>query len=352
MKRFRILPVVTIAAAFALAACSTGTAGGTSAAGTAPAAQAPSAVNTDGPLAGKKVLYVDAVVGNPLMEGIAQGLALELRSQGAEVARVYQLNAQNQIDLAAGNQRINEGIASGVDAIVAFPLDGNAMRPGVTAAKEAGVPIFVFQDIGGLDVTGKLAFPDEARGKATGEALAKVAGGQGEATVLSGIPTDNVENAVRGAVAGLEAGGMTLVGDPNNQRNLKDDAPGGQVVAQAIFQKFPNLKALVVYNSASATAAIAAAKQAGMSDLVIATMAGEDTNIDQVKAGTLALAYDFNALDYGKTMAELVARSLEGETLNNEVVQAPVGTLYSKDNVDQFVPWTQRVTYIDLPSTF
>ena len=74
-------------------------------------------------------LYVYGVPGNALLDGLAQGLAAELNKQGATMARVFQLNAQNQIDLAAGNQRINEGIVQGVDAIVTFPLDANAIRP-------------------------------------------------------------------------------------------------------------------------------------------------------------------------------------------------------------------------------
>lgn len=81
--------------------------------------------------------------GNALLDGLAQGLAAELTKQGAKMARVFQLNAQNQIDLAAANQRINR-IAQGVDAIVTFPLDANATRSGRRRANKAGIPIFTF----------------------------------------------------------------------------------------------------------------------------------------------------------------------------------------------------------------
>jgi ribose transport system substrate-binding protein len=348
MKRHLAVPLVTGLAALSIAACSTGSAGSSSGKKAADAT-----VDTSGSLAGKKVLYVDGVPGNALLDGIAQGLAAELNKRGAVMVRVFQLNTQNQIDLAAANQRINEGIAEHVDAIVTFPLDANAIRPGVAAATKAGIPIFTFQDLGGLNVTGKVAFPDEARGEATGKALAELAGGRGKATVLCGIPTDNINAAVRGAVKGLEAGGLTLVGNPDNQRNMKDDAPEAQRVAQTIFQKYPDLAALVVYNSASATGAIAAAKQAGLAGKVrIATMAGEDTNVDQVKSGHLALTYDLDGLKYGTAMAGLVTRALTGEKLDNAVVQAPLGAIYTKDNVADYVPWTQRQTYVKIPSTF
>ena len=146
---------------------------------------------------------------------------------------------------------------------------------------------------------------------------------------------------------------MTLVGDPNNQRNLKDDAPEAQRIAMTIFQKNPNLRVLVVYNSASATGAIAAAQQAGVADKVlIATMAGEDTNVDQVKKGTLALTYDLNGLDYGKVMGQMVAKALSGTKMTNEVIDAPTGTIYTKDNVGTYIPWSQRLTYADIPSKF
>lgn len=344
--------VLAVLSTVVLAACSTGSSG-SGPGGSAPAPAANASVAAGGALAGKKILYVDGVPGNALLDGLAEGLAIDLNKQGAKVARVFQLNAQNQIDLAAANQRINEGIAEKVDAIVIFPLDANAVRPGVAAAKKAGIPVFIFQDLGNLDVTGKVRFPDQARGKATGEALAKLAGGSGKATVLSGLPTDNIENAVKGAVEGLKVDGMKLTGDPNNQRNLKDDAPEAQRIAQGIFAKHPDLKAMVVYNSASATGAIAAAKQAGLAGKVlIATMAGEDTNIAQVKNGQLALSYDLDGLKYGSVMATLVARSLTGEKLNNTVADAPLGAIYTKDNVDSFVPWTVRVKYIQIPSAF
>jgi ribose transport system substrate-binding protein len=351
MKRYLSPALAAGLAVLALTACGTGSTGSSGQSDDQPLAEA--TLDTEGDLAGKRVLYVDGVPGNALLDGLAQGLAAELNKHGATMVRVFQLNAQNQIDLAVGNQRINEGIAEGVDAIVTFPLDANAIRPGVTAANKAGIPIFTFQDLGGLDVTGAIAFPDAERGKATGLALAELADGEGKATVLSGIPTDNVEAAVAGAVEGLEEGGMTLVGDPNNQRNLKDDAPEAQRVAQTIFQQHPDLDALVVYNSASATGAIAAAKQAGLEGKVlIGTMAGEDTNIEQVKQGTLALSYDLNGLEYGQEMAGLVGRALTGEDLHNEVVEAPLGTVYTEENVDSYVPWTERLTYVKIPSTF
>ncbi|WP_182376182.1 sugar ABC transporter substrate-binding protein [Nocardioides sp. WS12] len=334
----------------ALAACSTGTTGDSS--GSRPDV-VDATIDKSGDLAGKRVLYVDAVPGNAILDGIAQGLANELNAEGAEMVRVFQINAQNTLDLAAGAQRVNEGIAQDVDAIIAFPLDVNAFRPGVKAANEAGIPIFIFQDLAGLDVTGKVAFPDQARGKETGLALAEVAGGEGTATVLSGVPTDNIEKAVAGAIDGLEEGGMKIVGDPNNQRNLKDDAPEAQRIAQAIFQKYPDLSALLVYNSASATGAIAAAKQAGLEGKVkIGNMSGEDVNISQVKDGKLAVNFDFDGPAYGKVMSELVIRALSGEKLDNEVVDAPLADVYNEDNAADYVPWTERLTYVKIPSSY
>ncbi|WP_377322994.1 sugar ABC transporter substrate-binding protein [Pimelobacter simplex] len=351
MNRPLLLALAT-SATLAITACSSGTTGSSGSDAPAPEVKA-AQIDASGPLAGKTVTYIDGMPGNALMEGIAQGLATELNAQGAKLVDVYQTNAQNQLDLAVANQRIQEAIAQKVDAIVAFPLDANAIRPGVEAAKKAGIPLFIFQDLGGLDVTGKLAFPDQQRGRDTGEALAEIVGGDGEATVLSGIPTDNIEDAVAGAVEGLKAGGLDVVGDPANQRNLKDDAPGAQQIAQGIFAQHPDLDALVVYNSASATGAIAAAKQAGVLDHVkIATMAGEDANIAQLKSGELALSYDFGGTNYGKEMAGLVARALKGEKLANEVVEAPLGEIFTQDNVGDFVPWPERIQYVELPHTY
>lgn len=349
LRRYRKggLTAVLAACLLALSACTVGTINPG-----AGASKAEAVANENGALKGQRIVYIDAAPGNALMEGIAQGLATDLYARGAKVSRVYQTNAQNQLDLAAGNQRINEAIAADVDAIVIFPLDANAVRPGVEAAKKAGIPLFIFQDLASLDVAGKLAFPDAARGKATALALAEQLGGKGKVTVLSGIPTDNIENAVKGALEGFKEGGLTLVGDPNNQRNLKDDAPEAMKIAAAIFQQHPDLDGLLVYNAASATGAEAAAKQAGLTGkLKIATMAGEDANIAQLQSGELAVSYDMDGPSYGVAMGALVDKVLQNPSERNVVEMAPEGLLFTADNVADFKPWSERIQYIDIPST-
>jgi ribose transport system substrate-binding protein len=81
-------------------------------------------------------------------------------------------------------------------------------------------------------------------------------------------------------------------------------------------------------------------------------MAGEDTNIAQIKNGQLALSYDFGGIAYGQSMAGLLERELSGGKLDDEVVEAPLGTVYTKDNVDDFVPWTKQIEYAKIPSSF
>ena len=344
--------MVAVVAALSMAACSSGSTGSGGSA-TDAKTLAPAVKPTDGPLLGKKVLYVDAVPGNVLLDAIAQGLNASLTAEGASFARVFQLNAQNQFDLSAGNQRINEGVAQGVDAIILFPSAGPGAAPGVRAAHKAGIPVFTLEDREGLqDVEGALRFPDRARGEASGESLAELAGGSGEATVLSGVPTQNIDDAVNAAMDGLKKGGMTIVGDPENQRNLKDDAPEAQRIATSILQQHPKLKALMVFNAASATGAIAAARQLGRTDLVIGTLGGEDANMEQIRKGELAMAYDFNGYEYGTTFGPIVAQYLQGDEFEHKVVDAPLGTLYTKENVDDYEPATSRFRYVKIPSGF
>ncbi|WP_235734390.1 sugar ABC transporter substrate-binding protein [Nocardioides alcanivorans] len=310
-------------------------------------------VDSSGPLAGKTITYVGGVPGVVLLDGIAQGLATSLNELGANVVGVYQLNAQNKFDLGAANQRMREAIAQKVDAIVLFPLDANSVRLGIEEAKAAGIPVFVFQDIDGVEATGKVAFPDEERGREVAEAFAKVVGG-GEAAIISGPPSDNVDDAVKGTERGLEAGGMTIVGDADNQRNMTADAANAQKIAQGILAKNPDLDGLVVFNAESATGAIAAAKQAGVADhLKIATLAGEDINMAQVEDGQISMAFDFNGIAIGQTMAaELIAPYLETGSVQQSTVKAPLGELYTSENVEDFTSWCERIQYVNLPSTY
>lgn len=349
-KLMAALAVVLVAAP--LAACSTGTTGNGSSSPDSKPLAAPTKA-ADGPLKGKRILYVDAVPGNPLLDGIAQGLHAELSSQGADFARVFQVNANNQFDLSAGNQRINEGIAQQVDAIILFPSAAAGAKPGIDAARAAGIPIFTVEANRDLpDVDGALRWPDAERGKETAAALAEAAGGSGEATVISGVPTQNINDAVNAAVEGLEAAGMTVVGNPDDQRNLQDDAPGAQKIATALLQQYPDLKALLVFNAGSATGAIAALRQLGRTDVVVGTLGGEDANIAQLESGQLAVAYDFNGYAYGTTFGGLITDVLAGDVVDEVVVDAPLGKLYTADNADQYVPVAERFRYVDIPSGF
>ena len=344
--------LAAVVAAATLVACSSGSTGNGSSASDSNTLAAPTKA-ADGPLKGKKVLYVDAVPGNPLLDGIAQGLYASLTAEGADFARVFQVNANNQFDLDAGNRRINEGIAEGVDAIILFPSAAAGAKPGIDAAHRAGIPIFTIEanrDLPGAD--GALRWPDAARGKEVAEAIAKAAGGSGEATVISGVPTQNINDAVHAAAEGLEAAGMTLVGNPDDQRNLQDDAPGAQKITTALLQQHPNLKALIVFNAGSATGAIAAARQLGRTDVVIGTLGGEDSNIAQLKSGQLAVAYDFNAYAYGSTFGPLVADVLEGKMPESKTIDAPLGKLYTRDNADEYMPASERYRYVKIPSGF
>ncbi|WP_235734408.1 sugar ABC transporter substrate-binding protein [Nocardioides alcanivorans] len=344
--------LAALAATAMMAACSTGSTGNGSSASDSNTLAAPTKA-PDGPLKGKKILYVDAVPGNPLIDGIAQGLHASLSAQGADFARVFQVNANNQFDLAAGNQRITEGIAQKVDAIILFPSAGAGAKPGIDAARNAGIPIFTIEANRDLpDVDGALRWPDAARGKEAAEALAEAAGGSGEAAVISGVATQNIDDAVQAAEEGLEAAGMTLVGDSEEQRNLQDDAPGAQEIATALLQQYPELKALMVFNANSATGAIAAARQLGRTDVVIGTLGGEDANIDQLKSGQLAVAYDFNGYAYGTTFGPLAADVVQGKTLENKIIDAPLGKLYTEENADEYVPAAERFRYVKIPSGF
>lgn len=110
-------------------------------------------------------------------------------------------------DLKAQIDVVNTFVAQGVSGIVLAPLNENALRAPVRAAKAAKIPVVVFDsDLSGDDHASFVATDNVAAGKLAGAAMAKLTGGRGNLMVLryqeGSASTQNREKGFLDAVAG------------------------------------------------------------------------------------------------------------------------------------------------------
>lgn len=119
-------------------------------------------------------------------------------------------------DLKAQIDVVNTFVAQGVSGIVLAPLNDAALRAPVKAAKDAKIPVVVFDsDLQGSDHVSFVATDNVAAGKLAGEHMGKVLGGKGRLLVLryqeGSASTQNREKGFLDAVG--VASGLEIASD-------------------------------------------------------------------------------------------------------------------------------------------
>jgi ribose transport system substrate-binding protein len=343
--RKRLLAVAVLAACAVSAFVAT--------AGARHAGQAAAESSEAKPLKGKIVWYMDVVDANPLIRGIAQAMNIPIMRAGGTMIRSFAFNTQSgQIDLGLQAQAFDRAIARKPAAIVYFVLDPKSPRPQAVRAQQAKIPVFAaFGKPDGFSVNAYELLNDFQQGFLSARYLARHLPRGAKVTILGGPPTPNVNTELKGAQAALKAGGMNVVGDVDQQRNLSDNAAGGQQVMQGILQRFPDVKGVFVYNDDSALGAIAAAKAAGKKILFTSRNGSQDA-VDAIKKGDLLATCDIDPIAFGRTMGQAIVDQItrKKHLTNNFKLRSPDASkcLVTKQNVAKFKPWNKRIKYVKI----
>ncbi len=119
-------------------------------------------------------------------------------------------------DLKAQIDVVNSFVAQGVSGIVLAPLNDTALRAPVRAAKQAKIPVVIFDsDLQGDDHVSFVATHNQAAGRLGADYMAKVTGGTGNVVVLryqeGSASTQNREKGFLDALGA--AGGIKVVSE-------------------------------------------------------------------------------------------------------------------------------------------
>jgi ribose transport system substrate-binding protein len=307
------------------------------------------------PLKGKTVWYLDVLGTNPTVNGNAQGLNNVITKAGGKLIRAFALNSAGQVDISVEAQAFDRALASNPAAIVMFVLDPKALKPQVKRAKAAGVPVFAM--VGkpeGYTVNAYLTPPDCRQGQILAHALASQLPKGSEWTELASAVIVSNEIQLNCAERVMKKAGMKFVGSRNNQRNLTDIATGAIPIMQGILQKYPNLKGLYSFNDDSAVGVTSAIRAAGKrGKIVVVARNGSDLGVALVKKGDLYATCDFNPIGLGQTIGRAVIAHLSGTKKYTNSARLtppdPSNCLVTKKNVNKYVPWTKRVKQVKIP---
>lgn len=301
---------------------------------------------------GFHIWYADVMDSNPVAMAVTQGFYDTLVSNNVTVTRSLAIDpSSGQIDLTVQGQALTRAVAAEPDAIAYFVLDPTAFQPQLEQAMDGGIPVFAALGMPAFTVNGYIAMDDEGQGYAAAKYLADNLEPGATVAIIGGPATPNVLAEEKGALQAFNDAGMTVVGDVEQQRNLDDNAAGGQAVMQSILQRFPDVDGVFVYNDDSALGAIAAAKQAGAT-VKFTSRNGTADAVAAVKAGDLLATCDIQPVALGAALGQAVVDQLTGahSYQNNESIPPPDSSacLVTADNVDSWKPSEELVEYRDI----
>lgn len=239
---------------------------------------------------------------------------------------------------AAQNDAIENYIAQKVDGIILVAIDVNGVKPAITAAKSAGIPVIAIDAqipdgdnvaFVGVDNTaageeiGKF-FSDYVKGSMGGEAKVGVVG------ALNSFIQNQRLDGFKKAVA--DGGQKVTFLDTVDGQNVQDVALSA---AENLMTSNPDMNALYATGEPALLGAVAAVTSQGRQDSV--KVFGWDLTksaIDGIDQGWVTAVIQQDPAGEGKAAVENLVKLKKGEQIP-AIINVPV-TIVTKDNVDQF----------------
>jgi ribose transport system substrate-binding protein len=321
---WRTLGLVAIPiAAMTLAACGSSTSSeSSSAASSAAATEAASEAASEAPaeepteaMEPKTIGFVFNTSTDPNQQTMFEGIRAAAEAQGWEVKQVDPNN-----DAAKANNLMTAYVSQGVDVIVTTVFPPSALRQGIAAADEAGIPVVATYAFG--SEPGVEAVFAAGAGKQQTERMIADMGGTGSVlafTFKPGQPCVEAEKAFDEVLAAnpdvevqkqeVPAPGWEQTGLQTTSAWLKSHPEGSGNLAIWGCWDGPNL------------GAIKALEQAGRTDVKVYGQYGEAGAINAVKDGNYTATYWFDNAEAGKQVVSTIGEILQaGEAWEAEEI--------------------------------
>jgi ribose transport system substrate-binding protein len=226
------------------------------------------AENYPEPKPGKiSLAYMNPQGGNEFLKTLGNAMKLETEKLGGTYTEVTAKEPNEQVT------QMSQLVAQGVEGIAVFPLDPASLAPQVEQAKKAGVKLVTIDlNLEEDGLKGLLGYESQILqrrdigaylgAKYMAETLepgAEVGG------IEFGIKVPSIVYAVERAQYWAEKMGLKWVG---NTVNKTDDVAGGEPAGTQLLNEHSDIKGVMAYNDPSAEGAYAAARSAGITDVI------------------------------------------------------------------------------------
>ena len=299
-----------------------------------------------------RVLYVNPmeVGSNAGVDVLGQALSHTLRANAVEL-RMITADFRREDRYEALRAAVVAGTDSKVDAIVVWVLDANEPAREVGLARGAGIPVISLERPR-YPVDASVVYPNFNHGVYMAEYLASIVSPRARVAVVGGPDVvDDIELLI-GLTHGIGISGLTLVNDPEDPRykNVSDVAEGGREKTLNILNDFPDIEALVPYNDETMLGSLEALREVGkLGQIKMVSRNGTPNAVRAILEGAHHGTWDLDIPGIGVTVANLVLRRLGGEDLDGLCVASPIGRMITPQAAATWVPWEQRMEYVEIP---
>jgi ABC-type sugar transport system substrate-binding protein len=282
--------------------------------------------------------------GNPAIDAIGHGVESAIRQGGGELrCRVVDFR---EPDLATRTaEAFDEGVRAGVDAIVMYALDPAVPAEAAARARAAGVRVFSLVPPD-FPVDGAVVFPNFNHGLGMANWFALRLASDAKVAIIGGPDTPDDAEEVAGLLYGFARAGVEVVNDPTDPQwcNLVDVAEGGEEVTRRLFAAYPGITALAPYNDETMLGALRVLHETGRV-LPIISRNGSPSAVEKVRTGETTATWDLEATGIGFAGGALLIRNFAGDAIEGEQAMSPVGRVISRENIDTWLPWDQRIDW-------
>lgn len=239
---------------------------------------------------------------------------------------------------AAQNDAIENYITQKVDGIILVAIDVNGVKPAITAAKNAGIPVIAIDaqipdgdNIAFVGVDNTKA--GEEIGKFFSDYVKDSMGGSAKVGVVGALNSFIQNQRLDGFKAAVKAGGQTVAFlDTVDGQNVQDVA---LAAAENLMTANPDMSALYATGEPALLGAVSAVSSQGRTDSI--KVFGWDLTksaIDGIDQGWVTAVIQQDPAGEGKAAVEALVKLKKGETVE-PIINVPV-TIVTKQNVDQF----------------
>ncbi len=250
-------------------------------------------------------------------------------------AKLVIFNANNQP--AAQNSAIEDYIAQKVDGIVLVAIDVNGVKPAITDAKKAGIPVVAIDArIPDGDNAAFIGVDNKGAGEQIGKFFvdyvkAKM-GGSAKVGVVGALNSFIQNQRLDGFKGVAQAGGSVKFLDTVDGQNIQDVA---LTAAENLMTANPDMNALYATGEPALIGAISAVSSQKMTDKV--KVFGWDLTAQAIKGideGWIVAVVQQDPFQEGVAGVDTILKLKAGEKVSPSI-DIPV-TIVTKENVDKF----------------